>query len=188
MVLPWQLVLKRSGEPKPAKSARKDTSNSFKRTLPCCLTSPLAVYAKIFSSSSIFQVFKKPPFGRRTIDLLRILFLEKVMSCPVQGVGREGCSPPDPCRRHQCVSCMTNSSLKESVHSRLLLRLGHWCTDQKNAPSLCCTDVHIEQQDFAWFVVSWISERPGLEGDLAEEHSTRWSFRVFSGELVYSCL
>ena len=59
-----------------------------------------------------------------------------------------------------------------SQHSRLLLRLDHWCTDQKNAPSLCCTDVHIEQQDFAWFVVSWISERPGLEGDLAEEHST----------------
>ena len=62
---------------------------------------------------------------------------------------------------------------ERKCYSRLLLRLGHWCTDQKNAPSLCCTDVHIEQQDFAWFVFSWISERPGLEGDLAEEHSTR---------------
>ena len=66
MVLTWQLVLKRSGEPKPAKSARKDTSTSFKRTLPCYLTSPLAVYAKTFSSSSR-QVFKKRLFsGRRT--------------------------------------------------------------------------------------------------------------------------
>ena len=62
MVLPWQLVLKRSGEPKPAKSARKDTSTSFKRTLPCCLTSPLAVYAKTFSSSSIRNRFSKSAF------------------------------------------------------------------------------------------------------------------------------
>ena len=62
MVLPWQLVLKRSGEPKPAKSARKDTSTSFKRTLPCCLTSPLAVYAKTFSSSSIRDRFSKSAF------------------------------------------------------------------------------------------------------------------------------
>ena len=46
---------------------------------------------------------------KKAIDRLRILFLEKVMSCPVQEVGREGCSRPDPCRRHQCVSCMTNS-------------------------------------------------------------------------------
>ena len=44
-----------------------------------------------------------------SIDRLRILFLEKVMACPVQEVGREGCSRPDPCGRHQCVSCMTNS-------------------------------------------------------------------------------
>ena len=29
---------------------------------------------------------------RKVIDRLRILFLEKVMSCPVQEVGREGCS------------------------------------------------------------------------------------------------
>ena len=62
MVLPWQLVLKRSGEPKPAKSARKDTSTSFKRTLPCCLTSPLAVYAKTFSSSAIRDRFSKSAF------------------------------------------------------------------------------------------------------------------------------
>ena len=63
----------------------------------------------------------------------------------------------------------SDCTVAERKYSRLLLRLGHWCTDQKNAPSLCCTDVHIEQQDFVWFVVSWISERPGLEGDLAEE-------------------
>ena len=64
MALPWQLVLKRSGagEPKPAKSARKDTSTPFKRTLPCCLTSPLAVYAKTFSSSSIRDRFSKSAF------------------------------------------------------------------------------------------------------------------------------
>ena len=62
MVLPWQLVLKRSGEPKPAKSARKDTSTSFKRTLPCCLMSPLAVYAKTFSSSSIRDRFSKSAY------------------------------------------------------------------------------------------------------------------------------
>ena len=70
MVLPWQLVLKRSGEPKPAKSARKDTSKPFKQTLPCCLTSPLAVYAKTFSSSSIRDRFSKAPFGRRTKMLI----------------------------------------------------------------------------------------------------------------------
>ena len=62
MALPWQLVLKRSGEPKPAKSARKDTSTPFKRTLPCCFTSPLAVYAKTFSSSSIRDRFSKSAF------------------------------------------------------------------------------------------------------------------------------
>ena len=62
MALPWQLVLKRSGEPKPAKSARKDTSTPFKRTLPCCLTSPLAVYSKTFSSSSIRDRFSKSAF------------------------------------------------------------------------------------------------------------------------------
>ena len=62
MVLPWQHVLKRSGKPKPAKSARKDTSTSFKRTLPCYLTSPLAVYAKTYSSSSIRDRFSKSAF------------------------------------------------------------------------------------------------------------------------------
>ena len=62
MVIPWQLVLKRSGEPKPAKSARKDTSTPFERTLPCCLTFPRAVYAKTFSSSSTRDRFSKSAF------------------------------------------------------------------------------------------------------------------------------
>ena len=61
-VLPWQLVLKRSGEPKPAKSARKDTSTRSNKLCPCCLTSPLAVYAKTFSSSSIRDRFSKSAF------------------------------------------------------------------------------------------------------------------------------
>ena len=50
------------GEPKPAKSARKDTPTPFERTLPCCLTSPLVVYAKTFSSSSIRDRFSKSAF------------------------------------------------------------------------------------------------------------------------------
>ena len=52
-----------------------------------------------------------------------------------------------------------DKQLKGSVHSRLLLRPGRWCTDQKNASSQCCTDVHIKQQNFAWLVFSWISDR-----------------------------
>ena len=84
MALPWQLVLKRSGEPKPAKSARKDTSTPFERTLPCCLTSPLAVYAKTFSSSSIRDRFSKSAFrpkdqhacsGRQRLSLATALHL-----------------------------------------------------------------------------------------------------------------
>ena len=74
MALPWQLVLKRSGEPKPAKSARKDTSTPFKRTLPCCLTSPLAVYAKTFSSSSIRDRFSKGAFRPKDYLAFRFFF------------------------------------------------------------------------------------------------------------------
>ena len=69
--------------------------------------------SRTMATPKVLRVRHSPPARWRcemgTIDLLRILFLEKVMSCPVQEVGREGCSRPDPCRRHQCVSCMTNS-------------------------------------------------------------------------------
>ena len=49
------------------------TSTPFKQTLPCCLTSPLAVYANTFSSSSnreSRQVFKKRISAEGLIPIL----------------------------------------------------------------------------------------------------------------------
>ena len=57
------------GRAKPAKRSRKDTSTPFKRTLPCCLTFPLAVYAKTLSSSSIRDRFLKSAFRPKDQEL-----------------------------------------------------------------------------------------------------------------------